>query len=58
MNDIRLINVETYRAGSHLEGTNRVKVTLDMPVETYTEFRKVIEAPHLCEIKFNDPVPA
>lgn len=42
---INIMNVEPYKSFPKVIKSDRVKVTLDMPIDTYSEFRVQIEAP-------------
>lgn len=43
---IDIKSVRSYRSFPRLIKDDRVTVTIDMPIEKYSEFRKQIEAPH------------
>jgi hypothetical protein len=44
--DIHIKSVKPYRSYPRLKKDDRVTVTVDMPIEAYSGFRRQIEAPH------------
>jgi hypothetical protein len=47
MEEIKITSTTPYRSTHKEIKMDRMKVTLDMPCTSYTEFRKIIEASHL-----------
>ena len=55
-NKIKIKNVEAYSSSAESRETDRAKVILDMPMETYRKFQKQIEAPDtLRNRRIDDP---
>lgn len=44
---LRIKSVSSYKTHHKLPAKDRCEVTVDMPVEEYGEFRRMIEAHHL-----------
>lgn len=44
--NIKIETFKAYRSSHRAIKKDRMKVTIDMPIEDYTAFRRQIEAPH------------
>ena len=56
---IKLKSVTPYRSNPRLKAKDRVKVLLDMPIETYSDFRRQVEAPNsFGSRRSGDPTPS
>lgn len=47
MEEIKITSTTPYRTVLKSVKMDRIKVELDMPITSYTEFRKIIEGSHL-----------